>query len=74
MGYLEKIKIYSAGPNDKLKWRLRINPKGFDEESKDFLSLNLRLVQWNKTEVCAKFKFSILNAKREETNVKGKSI
>ncbi|VDP21510.1 unnamed protein product, partial [Onchocerca flexuosa] len=38
-----------------------------DEESKDYLSLYLLLVQCAKNEVRAKFKFSILNAKREET-------
>jgi len=57
----------SAGQNDKLKWCLRVNPKGLDEESKDYLSLYLLLVSCNKSEVRAKFKFSILNAKREET-------
>lgn len=46
---------------------LRVNPKGLDEESKDYLSLYLLLVSCNKAEVRAKFKFSILNAKREET-------
>lgn len=40
---------------------------GLDEESKDYLSLYLLLVHCNKPEVRAKFKFSILNAKREET-------
>lgn len=44
-----------------------MNPKGLDEESKDYLSLYLLLVSCNKNEVRAKFKFSILNAKREET-------
>ena len=43
----------------------RVNPKGLDEESKDYLSLYLLLVSCNKSEVRAKFKFSILNAKRE---------
>ncbi|XP_014670983.1 PREDICTED: speckle-type POZ protein-like, partial [Priapulus caudatus] len=46
---------------------LRVNPKGLDEESKDYLSLYLLLVSCNKSEVRAKFKFSILNSKREET-------
>jgi hypothetical protein len=44
---------------------------GLDEESKDYLSLYLLLVSCNKTEVRAKFKFSILNAKREETKAMG---
>ena len=50
-----------------------MNPKGLDEESKDYLSLYLLLVSSNKSEVRAKFKFSILNAKREETKAMGKS-
>ena len=41
---------------------LRVNPKGLDEESKDYLSLYLLLVSCPKSEVRAKFKFSILNA------------
>ena len=49
-----------------------MNPKGLDEESKDYLSLYLLLVSCNKSEVRAKFKFSILNAKREETKAMGK--
>ena len=53
---------------------LRVNPKGLDEESKDYLSLYLLLVSCNKSEVRAKFKFSILNAKREETKAMGKFI
>jgi len=49
-----------------------VNPKGLDEESKDYLSLYLLLLACNKSEVRAKFKFSILNAKREETKAMGK--
>lgn len=50
-----------------------MNPKGLDEESKDYLSLYLLLVSCNKSEVRAKFKFSILNAKREETKAMGEN-
>ena len=50
-----------------MKWCLRVNPKGLDEESKDYLSLYLLLISCDKSEVRAKFKFSILNHKREET-------
>uniref|UniRef100_A0A8L8JXA0 Speckle-type POZ protein n=1 Tax=Heligmosomoides polygyrus TaxID=6339 RepID=A0A8L8JXA0_HELPZ len=67
MGEVLKSSTFSAGASDKLKWCLRINPKGLDEESRDYLSLYLLLVQCAKSEVRAKFKFSILNAKREET-------
>lgn len=52
---------------------LRVNPKGLDEESKDYLSLYLLLVSCSKSEVRAKFKFSILNTKGEETKAMGKS-
>ena len=40
-----KSSTFSAGQNDKLKWCLRVNPKGLDEESKDYLSLYLLLVR-----------------------------
>lgn len=53
---------------------LRVNPKGLDDESKDYLSLYLLLVSCPKSEVRAKFKFSLLNAKREETKAMGKWI
>jgi hypothetical protein len=74
MGEVLKSSTFSAGANDKLKWCLRVNPKGLDEESKDYLSLYLLLVSCNKSEVRAKFKFSILNAKREETKAMGEWI
>ncbi|KAI1230382.1 hypothetical protein IHE44_0010365, partial [Lamprotornis superbus] len=55
----------------QLQGCLRVNPKGLDEESKDYLSLYLLLVSCPKSEVRAKFKFSILNAKGEETKAMG---
>lgn len=67
MGEVLKSSVFSAGRNDKLKWCLRVNPKGLDEESKDYISLYLLLVASNKAEVRAKFKFSILNVRHEET-------
>ncbi|CAB3980620.1 roadkill isoform X3 [Paramuricea clavata] len=67
MGETLKSSMFSAGESDKMKWCLRVNPKGLDEESKDYLSLYLLLLATNKNEVRAKFKFSILNANREET-------
>ncbi|CAF0759701.1 unnamed protein product [Rotaria sordida] len=44
MGEALKSSSFSANANDKLKWCLRLNPKGLDEESKDYLSLYLLLV------------------------------
>ncbi|CAO2597554.1 Speckle-type POZ protein-like [Lemmus lemmus] len=71
MGEVLKSSTFSSGPNDKMKWCLRVNPKGLDDESKDYLSLYLLLVSCPKSEVRAKFKFSLLNAKREETKAMG---
>lgn len=51
-----------------------MNPKGLDDESKDYLSLYLLLVNCPKSEVRAKFKFSLLNAKREETKAMGEPL
>ncbi|CAK8671392.1 speckle-type POZ protein B-like [Clavelina lepadiformis] len=67
MGEVLRSSTFSSDANDKMKWCLRVNPKGLDEESKDYLSLYLLLVSCHKSEVRAKFKFSILNSKREET-------
>lgn len=69
MGEALKSSSFAANTNDKLKWCLRLNPKGLDEESKDYLSLYLLLVAApnSKCETRAKFKFSILNAKGDET-------
>lgn len=50
---------------------LRVNFKGLDEESKDYLFLYLLLVLCNKSEVRVKFKFLIFNVKREEIKVMG---
>uniref|UniRef100_F6UG35 BTB domain-containing protein n=1 Tax=Ciona intestinalis TaxID=7719 RepID=F6UG35_CIOIN len=69
MGEVLRSSTFSSGANDKMKW---VNPKGLDEESKDYLSLYLLLVSCHKSEVRAKFKFSILNSKREETKAMGK--
>ncbi|KAG8432284.1 hypothetical protein GDO86_016795 [Hymenochirus boettgeri] len=66
-GEVLKSSAFSSGPNDKMKWCLRVNPKGLDDESKDYLSLYLLLVSCPKNEIRAKFKFSLLNAKLEET-------
>jgi speckle-type POZ protein len=69
MGEALKSSSFAANTNDKLKWCLRLNPKGLDEESKDYLSLYLLLVAApnSKCETRAKFKFSILNSKGDET-------
>nr|XP_050047599.1 speckle-type POZ protein-like [Dermacentor andersoni] len=68
-GEVLRSSTFSAGANDKLKWCLKLNPKGLDEGSKDYLSLFLLLISCSKSEVRAKFKFSVVNAKQEEAEV-----
>lgn len=66
----EKAEITSStfsGANDKSKWCLKVIQ---DEKSKEYLSLHILC---NQFKVKAKFKISILNAKREETKAMGKS-
>ena len=52
---------------------LRVNPRGLDEESRDYISLYLVLVSGTKHEVRAKFKFSILNKQKEERKAMGET-
>ncbi|OWK15036.1 SPOP [Cervus elaphus hippelaphus] len=63
----KSLKLDLVSTSSLMVMCLRVNPKGLDEESKDYLSLYLLLVSCPKSEVRAKFKFSILNAKGEET-------
>ena len=53
-----------------------MNPRGLDEESREYLSLYLVLVTGItiKGEVRAKFKFSILNKQKEERKAMGEMI
>nr|XP_044996372.1 speckle-type POZ protein-like [Jaculus jaculus] len=67
IGEAMRSSIFTSGNNDRLKWRLRVNPKGIDEHCKDYLSVYLLLASSPKGEVRAKFRFSILNAQGEHT-------
>lgn len=71
--FITPTSFLTAAPSATTFRCLRVNPKGLDEESKDYLSLYLLLVSCPKAEVRAKFKFSILNAKGEETKAMGES-
>lgn len=57
---------FCTGLNDKIRWCVKIFPKGTDQESKDYVSLYLLLVHCNRSEVRAKFRFSIINGDRRE--------
>ncbi|KAL1440851.1 hypothetical protein MTO96_009149 [Rhipicephalus appendiculatus] len=65
-GEVMKSSIFSSRTMDTVKWRLKFSPNGLDEESKDYVSLYLLLESSNKSELRAKFKFSILDINREE--------
>lgn len=51
---------------------MRVNLRGLDEESKDYLLLYFFLLVCNKSEVRVKFKFLIFNVNREEIKVMGR--
>ena len=73
IGEVLKSSPFSSGPDDSFKWCLRVNPRGLDDESRDYISLYLVLVcgPKNHFEVRAKFKFSILNKNKEERKAMG---
>ena len=56
--------------DNNTKWILRLFPKGVTPEYEDYLAVGLGLVACNRPQVKAMFKFSILNAKREEKKAK----
>ncbi|XP_054270960.1 speckle-type POZ protein B-like [Macrosteles quadrilineatus] len=56
-----KSPLFSSKCNDTEKWCLRLNPRGQDEESKNYISIYLFLATSKKLEVMARFKFSIVN-------------
>ncbi|KAH9364047.1 hypothetical protein HPB48_016385 [Haemaphysalis longicornis] len=65
---IESSTFSTAGPGNN-KWRLQLFPNGEDEESKDFVSLYLRLACSDKDDVLAEYKFAVLEAGRK-TQVK----
>lgn len=64
-----KSAIFPALASDQPEWRLTVRPSGVDSESNDYVSISLELVSSIKPVRRAKFKLSLLNAKREETDV-----
>ena len=64
---------FCTGPDaDELQWCLQIYPKGDDGTCTGYISLFLELVQCNKTEVFAKYKFSILDVEQRKAHTLGK--
>ena len=61
----DSIRSPTFSIRDDNKWCLRVHPKGVDEESSDYLSVNIELLSSPKSPITAQFKFWILNAKGE---------
>uniref|UniRef100_A0A0K0EVZ1 Speckle-type POZ protein-like (inferred by orthology to a human protein) n=1 Tax=Strongyloides venezuelensis TaxID=75913 RepID=A0A0K0EVZ1_STRVS len=59
---------FVIGSKERSEWRLHIYPNGNEEASKEYVSVFLTLLKPDKAK--AKYKFSILNDKKEEENVK----
>lgn len=57
--------------NDEFKWRMHVYPMGFTEECKNYLSVYLRLVSCNQTEIKVKFQFHIINAQGVKAYTRG---
>ncbi|UYV69890.1 SPOPL [Cordylochernes scorpioides] len=53
---------FSHGSDEKLKWCFQIYPHGDCDQSKDYLSLYLKLTPSSKKEANTKFKLSLLNS------------
>ncbi|CAO2587884.1 Speckle-type POZ protein [Lemmus lemmus] len=71
-GILEKgIKspTFSPGGNDQQQWYLKVYLNGMDEECRSYLSVFLRLLTSPKSPVWAKYKFWIINAKGEKSQI-----
>ena len=58
---------FSTGDNNK--WCLAVQPKGVDEQSSDYLSVNTELLSSPKSPIKAEIKFWIVNAKGENMNL-----
>ena len=67
-GIRRKIKspVFSLEANEEVAWCLRVHPNGFDEESKDYLSVYLGLLHCQKSPVWAKYEFWIINSQGEK--------
>ncbi|RDD37731.1 Speckle-type POZ protein B [Trichoplax sp. H2] len=65
-GEFLKSSTFVTASSDKLQWCMKINPRGLDEDCKEYLSIYLVLLSCNKKEVNAKFKFSILDSNEME--------
>ncbi|KAH9364040.1 hypothetical protein HPB48_000111 [Haemaphysalis longicornis] len=58
----------TAGPGNN-KWRLNLYPNGSSEDSKDYVSLFLRLACSDKKDVFAQFKFAVLGEAGQKTDI-----
>lgn len=59
---------FAAGERKNVAWRLKLFPRGGNEDLRDFVSLFL--VSCNSRQVCAKATFSIIDVKKKEVSAK----
>uniref|UniRef100_A0A0K0FD94 Speckle-type POZ protein-like (inferred by orthology to a human protein) n=1 Tax=Strongyloides venezuelensis TaxID=75913 RepID=A0A0K0FD94_STRVS len=59
---------FVVGSKERSEWCLLVYPNGQDEDSKGYISIFLTLIKPDKAK--AKYRFSILNNKKDEENVK----
>ncbi|CAO2599066.1 Speckle-type POZ protein [Lemmus lemmus] len=71
-GILEKgIKspTFSPGANDQQQWYLKVHLNGMDDECRGYLSVFLRLLSSPRSPIWAKYKFWIINANGEKSQI-----
>ncbi|KAH9364052.1 hypothetical protein HPB48_016390 [Haemaphysalis longicornis] len=61
---------FSKAGHGNLKWRVQLYPRGRYEESKEFVSLSLELVDSDKNDVLAEYKCAVLDEAGRQTNVR----
>uniref|UniRef100_A0A0N5C013 BTB domain-containing protein n=1 Tax=Strongyloides papillosus TaxID=174720 RepID=A0A0N5C013_STREA len=65
---------FTAGKKDKSDWSLSVYLNGFNEDTKEYVSVLLKLNKSLRTRESVKFKISILNDKNEEKNVHDRDV
>lgn len=58
---------FSAGPHDKVKWRLTLFPRGTESKCEDYVSLFVLLNSCDNAKVDAELEFSVVKANGQQT-------
>uniref|UniRef100_A0A0N5C1Z2 Speckle-type POZ protein (inferred by orthology to a human protein) n=1 Tax=Strongyloides papillosus TaxID=174720 RepID=A0A0N5C1Z2_STREA len=65
-GDLKKSSIFKSKTDDKVKWSLILYPKGFEDKSRDHISLYLQLEETDNVDVTTMCRFYVLNQEGEK--------